>query len=367
MDFTNLQTQYQLYKNEINQEIQKVLDTSSYIGGESIVRLERGLEAFANVPYAVACSSGTDAIVLALMALGIGVGDEVITTPFTFIATAEAIAFLGAKPVFVDIHPQTYNLNPALLEEKITPKTKAILPVSLYGQVCDMDEINSIAKKYNLSVVEDGAQSFGAIYKGKYSCSLSPLATTSFFPSKPLGGYGDGGAVFTQSEEMAKKIRSLLSHGQVRRYVHQYIGMNARMDSLQASILCVKLKYFQEEIAKRQKVAYNYTQALKELSNYVKTPYIQPCGSSVFAQYSLYVQNRNELSEYLKSYSIPTAIHYPLPLHLQEAFALLGYQEGDFPVSEDVSKHILSIPMSAFITESEQSEVIERIKDFYLH
>lgn len=367
MDFTNLQTQYQLYKDEINQEIQKVLDSSSYIGGESIARLERGLEEFANIPHAIACSSGTDAIVLALMALGIGVGDEVITTPFTFIATAEAIAFLGARPVFVDIDPQTYNLDPSLIEKAITSKTKAILPVSLYGQVCEMDEINSIAQKYNLSVIEDGAQSFGATYKGKYSCSLTPFATTSFFPSKPLGGYGDGGAVFVQSEEMAKKIRSLLSHGQSKRYVHQYIGMNARMDSLQASVLCVKLKYFQDEIAQRQRVAQNYTKILNEtkLCNYVKTPHIQSRNSSVFAQYSLYVQDRDGLSEYLKSYSIPTAIHYPRPLHLQDAFAPLGYKEGDFPVSEDTSKHILSIPMSAFITEEEQGEVAERIKEFY--
>lgn len=367
MDFTNLQTQYQLYKDEINAEIQKVLDRSNYIGGESIARLERGLEEFANVPYAIACSSGTDAIILALMALGIGVGDEVITTPFTFIATAEAIAFLGAKPVFVDIDPQTYNLDPSLIQEKITSKTKAILPVSLYGQVCDMDEINAIAQKYNLSVIEDGAQSFGATYKGKYSCSLSPLATTSFFPSKPLGGYGDGGAVFAQDEQIASKIRSLLSHGQSRRYVHQYIGMNARMDTLQASILCVKLKHFDEEIKKRQKVAQNYTNALAHhsLQECVKNPYIHAHNSSVFAQYSIYAQSRDELSEYLRSFSIPTAIHYPRPLHLQEAFAPLGYKQGDFPISEDVSKHILSLPMSAFITESEQEEVITRIQNFY--
>lgn len=367
MDFTNLQIQYQTYKNEIDLEIQKVLNASSYIGGESIARLERGLVEFANVPYAIACSSGTDAIILALMALGVGAGDEVISTPFTFIATAEAIAFLGAKPVFVDIDPQTYNLNPSLIEKAITSKTKAILPVSLYGQVCEMDEINSIAQKYNLSVIEDGAQSFGATYKGKYSCSLTPLATTSFFPSKPLGGYGDGGAVFAQSEEVANKIRSLLSHGQSKRYVHQYIGMNARMDSIQASILCVKLRYFQDEIIQRQKVALNYTESLNnaKLNDYVRIPYIQPYNSSVFAQYSLYVQDRDGLSEYLKSHSIPTAIHYPKPLHLQEAFAFLGYKKGDFPISEDVSKHILSIPMSAFITEEEQEEVVKRIKEFY--
>ncbi len=365
MDFTNLQTQYQLYKNEINAEIQKILDTSSYIGGESISRLERGLEEFCNSANAIACSSGTDAIILALSALGIGAGDEVITTPFTFIATAEAIAFLGAKPVFVDIDPQTYNLDPSLIEKAITSKTKAILPASLYGQVCEMDEINAIAQKYNLAVIEDGAQSFGATYKGRYSCTLSLFATTSFFPSKPLGGYGDGGAVFVQDEDMAQKIRSLLSHGQVKRYVHRYIGMNARMDSLQASILCVKLKYFRDEIKKREKVAKNYTQALQDLAEYVKPPYIHPYNSSVFAQYSIYVQNRHELREALASCSIPTAIHYPTPLHLQEAFAYLGYKRGDFPVSENVSKHILSLPMSAFITEEEQNEVVEKIREFY--
>lgn len=367
MDFTNLQAQYQLYKDEIHQEIQKVLNTSSYIGGESIARLEKGLGEFAHVPYVVACSSGTDAIILALMALGIGVGDEVITTPFTFIATAEAAAFLGAKVVFVDICPNTYNINPSLIEEKITSKTKVILPVSLYGQVCEIDEINSIAQQYNLSVIEDGAQSFGALYKGRHSCSLTPFAITSFFPSKPLGAYGDGGAIFVQSKEMEKKIRSLLSHGQVKRYMHQSIGMNARMDSLQASILCVKLKYFKEEIAKRQKVAKIYTQSLisEGLDQWLKTPYIKPHNLSVFAQYSLYVKERDALREYLTSHSIPTAIHYPKPLHLQEAFASLGYKQGDFPISEEVSKHILSIPMSAFITEDEQAEVVRRIKEFY--
>lgn len=360
MDFTNLQSQYQLYKTQINEEIQKVLDSSSYIAGESIARLERGLSEFCNAPYAIACSSGTDAIVLALLACGVQRDDEVITTPFTFIATAEAIAFLGAKPVFVDIFEDTYNLNYHLIEQSITPKTKAILPVSLYGQVCDLKPINEIAKAYNLTVIEDGAQSFGGKYHGEYSCSLSKLATTSFFPSKPLGCYGDGGAVFTQDEDLALKVKSLLSHGQKKRYVHQYIGMNARMDSLQASILCVKLQHFKDEIAKRQEVAKYYDAHLQG----VITPKIQEGNESVYAQYSIRTSHRDELSAYLKERAIPTAVHYPMPLHLQEAFAYLGYKEGDFPVSEKVSKEILSLPMSAFITQEEQREVVENITAF---
>lgn len=360
MDFTNLQSQYQLYKTQIDEEIQKVLDSSSYIAGESIARLERGLSEFCKAPYALACSSGTDAIILALLACGVGRDDEVITTPFTFIATAEAIAFLGAKPVFVDIFEDTYNLNYHFIEQSITPKTKAILPVSLYGQVCDLKPINEIAKAYNLTVIEDGAQSFGGKYHGEYSCSLSKLATTSFFPSKPLGCYGDGGAVFSNSEELALKVKSLLSHGQKKRYVHQYIGMNARIDSIQASILCVKLKHFKEEIAKRQEVAKYYDAHLQG----VITPKIQEGNESVYAQYSIRTSYRDELSAYLKERAIPTAVHYPMPLHLQEAFAYLGYKEGDFPVSERVSKEILSLPMSAFITQEEQKEVVEQVAKF---
>ena len=337
MDFTNLQSQYQCYKTQIDKEIQKVLDSSSYINGESIARLERGLGEFCSSPFVLACSSGTDALILALLSCGVGRDDEVITTPFTFIATAEAIAFLGAKPVFVDIFEDTYNLNYHLIEEKITPKTKAILPVSLYGQVCDLSPINQIAKKYGLYVIEDGAQSFGGKYQGKYSCSLSTLAATSFFPSKPLGCYGDGGAVFSQDEELAQRVKSLLSHGQKRRYVHQYIGMNARMDSLQASILCVKLEHFKGEILKRQKVAKYYDEHLQG----VMTPFIQEGNESVYAQYSIRTPYRDELSVYLKEREIPTAVHYPMPLHLQEAFGYLGYKEGDFPVSERISKQIL--------------------------
>lgn len=360
MDFTNLQSQYQLYKTQINAEIQKVLDSSSYINGESIARLERGLSEFCSSPFVMACSSGTDAIILALLACGVGRDDEVITTPFTFIATAEAIAFLGAKPVFVDIFEDTYNLNYHLIEEKITPKTKAILPVSLYGQVCDLYPINQIAQKYGLCVIEDGAQSFGGKYQGKYSCSLSPLATTSFFPSKPLGCYGDGGAVFSQDEELAHKIKSLLSHGQKKRYVHQYIGMNARIDSLQASILCAKLEFFKDEILKRQEVAKYYDNHLQG----VITPFIQEGNESVYAQYSICTPYRDELSVYLKEREIPTAVHYPMPLHLQEAFEYLGYKEGDFPISEKISKQILSLPMSAFITQEERERVVERVNGF---
>lgn len=355
IDFANLSRQYQAYKTFIDQSIQKVLNSSSFIMGQEIMELEEALCSYTQAPHVIACSSGTDALILALMALDIGRGDEVITTPFSFFATAEAIAFLGAKPVFIDIDEQTYNLNPSLIEEKITSKTKAILPVSLYGQVGDMDAINAIASAYGLSVIEDASQSFGATYKGKKSCALSDFATTSFFPSKPLGCYGDGGAVFCICEEKAQKIRSLLKHGQSQRYIHQYIGMNARLDTLQAGILLAKLPFFDQEIHLRQRIASIYQNSLQNCI----LPYVAKDCKSVFAQYSIRVHNREKLVQKLKDRGIPTAIHYPLPLHLQEAFAYLGYQRGDFPVSEKVANEILSLPMNAFIESGEQEYIVE--------
>lgn len=355
IDFTNLSRQYQAYKTSIDTEIQQVLNHSSYIMGESVSRLEEKLKAQCGAPYAIGCSSGTDALLLVLMALGIKSGDEVITSPFTFIASSEVIAFLGARPVFVDIDEKTYNLNPDLIEEKITSKTKAILAVSLYGQPVDMQTLNQIATKHNLVLIEDGAQSFGASLGAKKSCNLSEFATTSFFPSKPLGCYGDGGAVFCQNEEMASKIRSLLSHGQKRRYEHQYIGINARLDSIQAGILCAKIEGLNQEIKRRNEVAEHYSATLKGAI----TPFVALGCQSAFAQYSVRVQRREEMIEHLASHQIPTAIHYPKPLHLQEAFVYLGYKRGDFPIAERVSNEILSLPMNAFITKEEQDHIIE--------
>ncbi|MEN8147860.1 MAG: DegT/DnrJ/EryC1/StrS family aminotransferase, partial [Campylobacterota bacterium] len=255
IDFANLQKQYQRYKDEIDSAMQAVLDKSNYIMGEEVQKLEHSLETFTGAKHAITCGSGTDALLLAMMALDIQPGDEVITTPFTFIATAETIAFLGAKPVFVDIDEKTYNIDPAKIEAAITPKTKAIIPVSLYGQPADMDAVQSIADRHDLKVIIDGAQSFGSTYKGRTDSSLGNISTTSFFPAKPLGCFGDGGALFTNSDELAEKIRSLRVHGQSRRYHHQYIGMGGRMDTLQAAVLNVKLKYYAEDLALRQAVA----------------------------------------------------------------------------------------------------------------
>ena len=362
IDFANLQLQYRKYKDEIDKNIQKVLDKSNYIMGEEIALLEDKLSNFCGAKYAIGCGSGTDALLLALLAIDIKPGDEVITTPFTFIATAETIALLGAKPVFVDIKEDSYNIDASLIEEKITNKTKAIIPVSLYGQPCDMDEINNIASKYNLTVIEDAAQSFGAYYKDKRSCNLSTIGCTSFFPAKPLGCYGDGGAVFTSDENLALKIKQLRVHGQDRRYHHKYIGMGARLDTIQAAVLLAKLPHYEEEIKLREKVALKYSEKLKDTG--VITPKIKNDRSSVWAQYSIRVKNRDALQTYLKEKGIPTAVHYPMPLHMQECFSYLNYKEGDFPISEKISKEIMSLPMNPFLTDEEIEYIVNSIRSF---
>ncbi len=371
IDFANLQYQHELYKDEIESAILKVARNGNFIMGNEVQELEKSLEEFTGAKYAVTCSNGTDALLLAMMALGIGVGDEVITTPFTFIATAETIAFLGATPVFVDIDEKTYNIDPTKIEDKITSKTKAIIPVSLYGQPADMDKISDIAKKHNLKVIIDGAQSFGSAYKGITDSALADISTTSFFPAKPLGCYGDGGAVFTNDEELANKMKSLRLHGQSKRYHHQYIGMGGRLDTIQAAVLNVKLKYYKKDLALRQEVASKYTQALKEKlegrreKDYdVVLPYIEERCTSAWAQYSIRIKPstfnlqpsaslRDELQVSLKEKGIPTAVHYPMPLHLQECFRYLGYKKGDFPISEIVSDEIMSLPMNPYVTDEE--------------
>ncbi|WP_275944506.1 DegT/DnrJ/EryC1/StrS family aminotransferase [Nitrosophilus alvini] len=357
--FIDLKAQYKKYKEEIDKEINEVLESAQFIQGPKVKALEENLSSYTGSKHSISCSSGTDALLLSLMALDVGLGDEVITTPFTFIATAEVIAFLKAKPVFVDIDEQTYNIDVSKIEEKITDKTKAIIPVSLYGQPADMDEINEIAKKYNIAVIEDACQSFGAEYRGKKSCNLSDIGCTSFFPSKPLGCYGDGGAVFVNDEEMAKKIKSISIHGQSRRYEHQYIGINGRLDAIQAAVLNVKLKYFDEEVKKRVEIAKRYTKMLEDI---VTTPCIKDDRTSVYAQYSIRVQDRDSVAKKLNEDGIPTAVHYPKPLHLQPAFSYLGHKEGDFPVSEKISKEIMSLPMSPFLKEEEQNYIIEKLK-----
>ncbi len=358
IDFANLQMQYQKYKKEIDDRIGKVLNSSKYIMGPEIGELEETLSSFTGAEYCISCGSGTDALILALKGIDIKPGDEIITTPFTFIATAEIISLLGAIPVFVDIEEGTYNIDVTLIEEKITKRTKAIIPVSLYGQPSDMDEINRLAKEYDLKVIEDAAQSFGATYKGKRSCNLSDVGCTSFFPAKPFGCYGDGGAVFTSDDELADKIKSIRVHGQTKRYFHRYIGFNARMDTVQAAVLLAKFPHYKEEIGLRQKVAEKYNFLFKEKGADLILPKVKPGRTSVWAQYSVRIKKREYLREKLKKSGIPTAVHYPKPLHLQEAFKYLGYKEGEFPVSEKVSKEIMSLPMNPFLTDSEIEYIV---------
>ncbi len=359
IDFANLQYQYQLYKPEIDAALQEVLDSSQYVMGPQIKELEDKLAAFTGAAHCITCSSGTDALQLSLMALGIGPGDQVITSPFTFIATAEMIAHLGARPVFVDIDPVTYNIDVQKIEQAITGKTKAIMPVGLYGQPADMAAINSLAEGYNLPVIEDAAQSFGATFRGRTSCNLSTIGCTSFFPAKPLGCFGDGGAVFTSDQELADRIRSLRVHGQSERYEHRYVGLGARMDTIQAAVLLAKFPHYEREISMRQEVAARYTRLLGDA---VITPHIIEDRTSAWAQYSIQVPKRDELRKHLSQSGIPTAVHYPKALHLQECFSYLGYRSGDFPLAEEVSSRIMSLPMNAFVTREEQ-EYICRVID----
>jgi len=359
IDFAKLQYQYQQYKTEIDKAIHQVLDKSNYIMGEEVAQLEENLQNFTGAKYAITCASGTDALLLSMMALDIKPGDEIITTPFTFIATAETIAFLKAKPVFVDIDEKTYNLDPSKIEAKITDKTKAIMPVSLYGQPPNLDAIQAIADKHNLKVIIDGAQSFGSTYKGKTDSNLGDISTTSFFPAKPLGCYGDGGAVFTNDDALAEKMRSLRVHGQSKRYHHQYIGMGGRMDTLQCAVVDVKLKHYKEDLALRQEVAEKYTKVLG--SKQLILPSIAQEATSAWAQYSVRVKDRDNLQAKLKEQGIPTAVHYPMPLHLQECFEYLGYKRGDFPISELVSSEIMSLPMNPYVRDEEIEYISEQL------
>jgi UDP-2-acetamido-2-deoxy-ribo-hexuluronate aminotransferase len=335
-----------------------VLDHGQYILGPEVVELEEKLAAYTGAKYCISVANGTDALQIAQMALGIGPGDEVITPGFTYIATAETVALLGAKPVYVDIDPRTYNLNPDLLEAAITPKTKAIIPVSLYGQCADFDQINAIAAKHSIPVIEDAAQSFGATYKGRKSCNLSAIACTSFFPTKPLGCYGDGGAIFTNDDELAKVIRQIARHGQDRRYHHIRVGVNSRLDTLQAAILLPKLSVLDEEMALRQQVAAQYTKLLNE-AGINTTPYIEPHNTSAWAQYTIRLQERDAVQEKLKQAGIPTAVHYPIPLNKQPAVADAG---AKMPVGDEVAAQVMSLPMSPELVMVDQTRISEILR-----
>jgi UDP-2-acetamido-2-deoxy-ribo-hexuluronate aminotransferase len=361
MEFIDLKTQQAKIREDIEANIRKVLDHGQYIMGPEVLRLEERLAAYVGVKHCIGVSSGTDALLIAMMALEIGPGDEVITTPFTYFATGEMILLLGAKPVFVDIDEQTYNINPSKIEQAITAKTKAIVPVSLYGQCADFDRINSIAIKYGLPVIEDGAQSFGATYKGKKSCSLSTIGCTSFFPSKPLGGYGDSGACFTDNDELANVMRQVRVHGQDRRYHHLRIGINGRMDTIQAAILLVKLDLFKKEVQVRQALGENYSQLLRENCPEIITPFIEKNNTSVYAQYTIQVKNRDELQRFLKNDGIPTAVHYPVCLNKQPATKT---NEFNLPVSESLANKAMSLPMHPYLKDSDMTIIGSKLKQF---
>ncbi|RSZ59785.1 DegT/DnrJ/EryC1/StrS family aminotransferase [Massilia atriviolacea] len=359
MKFIDLKAQYQLGRENINARIQAVLEHGQYIMGPEVAELEARLAARTGARHCITVSSGTEALLISLMALGIGAGDEVITTPFSFIATAEAIVLLGATPVFVDIDPATCNIDPTLIEAKISGRTKAIMPVSLYGQPADMEAINAIAWRHGLSVIEDAAQSFGATYGGKQSCNLSAIGCTSFFPSKPLGCYGDGGAIFTSDAQLASAMRDIRVHGQSRRYVHTRIGVGGRMDTLQCAIVLAKLDYFDWELQQRARAAASYDALLSGKIGLVAR---RRDRSSVFAQYTVVVEQRERVRAALDAAAIPSAVHYPVPMHLQPAYARWSDAAGA-PVAQAMAARVLSLPMGPYLDDASIARVCAVLLD----
>ncbi|WP_319559835.1 DegT/DnrJ/EryC1/StrS family aminotransferase [Marispirochaeta sp.] len=357
--FCDLAAQLDTFRPQMEKAILDVVESTAYIKGPALDRLETELSDYLDGSVeSICCSSGTDALLIALMALDVHPGDEVIIPDFTFIATGEVVSFLGAVPVFCDVDPVTYNLDPSRIEALISDKTIGIIPVSIFGQCADMDAINTIADRHGLWVMEDAAQSFGAEYKGRKSCTMSKVATTSFFPAKPLGCYGDGGAIFTADTELAGKMRTILNHGQERRYHHSMIGLNGRMDTLQAAVVSVKLRNFDRELELRNKVAQEYTRKLSELT---ETPRVLEHNTSVWAQYTLVHKRRDHIRSALSNAGIPTAVHYPVPLHKQQAFAYLK-RPVDCPVTEKLSEQVFSLPMHPFLKEPEISRIADTIR-----
>jgi UDP-2-acetamido-2-deoxy-ribo-hexuluronate aminotransferase len=369
--FIDLKAQQEKIYSRILERIQGVLAHGQYILGPEVSDLEEHLASYVGVRHAITCSSGTDALLMVLLAKGVGKGDAIFTTPFTFIATAEVVQLLGATPVFVDIDPRTYNLNPEALKKVLVNfgnnsvtrglKPRGIIAVDLFGQPADYQRINALAQEWGLFVLEDAAQSFGATYHGRRAGSLAEISATSFFPAKPLGGYGDGGAVFTDDDEMAAVLKSIRNHGQgVNRYDHERLGINGRLDTLQASVLLIKLEIFDQEMVARQEVARRYTEGLRGL---VALPSVAPGCSSVWAQYSVQSEARTNILLRLGEAGVPTAIYYPKPLHLQEVFGGLGYKPGDFPVSEAAAQRIFSLPMHPYLEKNDQERIISIIRD----
>ena len=357
MNFFDLESQQSFIKDKIDKGISDVLSHGKYILGPEVTELEDKLATYTGARYCISCANGTDALQISLMALDVGPGDEVIVPAFSYISPAEAVAILGAKCIYVDVSSHTYNLDVTQIEAAITDKTKAIIAVSLYGQCADFDEINELARRYDLSVIEDGAQSFGALYKGQRSGSLTTIATTSFFPTKPLGCYGDGGAVFTSNEDLAIKIRQISRHGQAERYHHKIIGLNSRLDSIQAAVLLAKLTIFDAELVQRNQVASNYLSKLSGIG-LRSTPDIRPHNQSVWAQFTIETENRDKVQQYLTDRDIPTAVYYPMPLNRQPA---VEDTKSYLPVSEHAAKHVMSLPIGPYLTKHDQEIIIDEL------
>lgn len=368
MKFVDLKTQYELIRSDVDVRLQKVLDHGQYVMGPEVAELESALAAYVGAEHCVTVSSGTDALLASLLALGISAGDEVITTPFTFVATAEAIALLGATPVFVDVDPVSYNIDASRVADALSSRTKAIIPVSLYGRCFGVDAIVPLAAAAGIPVIEDAAQSFGAEVDGRKSCTLGQLGCTSFFPSKPLGCYGDGGACFTGNDEIAQSLRHIRDHGQDRRYHHSRLGINGRLDTLQAAILLAKLALFPEEVEHRAAIGERYTQGFLQGGaattltgeSGLLVPYVPESEVSVYAQYTIQVDDREAVIAALASQGIPTAVHYPVPLNEQPAFADCPVR-GDLAVSQRVSRRVVSLPMHPYLDQQDQDRVVRAV------
>jgi UDP-2-acetamido-2-deoxy-ribo-hexuluronate aminotransferase len=369
MEFIDLKKQYQCYQAEIDARMKKVLEHGHFIMGPEISELETILAQYVGGRHCISVSSGTHSLEIALRALGVGPGDEVITVPFTWISSAEVIPLVGATPIFVDVNESDFNIDVNQIEAAVTSRTKVIMPVSLFGQMPDYEAINRIAQKHNLVVIEDAAQSFGATQNGRRSCSVTPIASTSFFPAKPLGCYGDGGALFTSDDQLADRMRAIRTHGGLKRHEHPFVGTNGRFDTLQAAILLAKFPHFEWEVEQRKRIGARYTSLLTSCllaSGFqvqsIIPPQVKPGNTHVYAQYTIRVKNRDALAANLKEGGIPTAVYYPKCLHEQPVFGPLGYKWGDFPVSEKVSREVLSLPMHPFLDEGEQDRIVEGVQ-----
>jgi UDP-2-acetamido-2-deoxy-ribo-hexuluronate aminotransferase len=358
MEFIDCKEQYRRYKTEIDERMRAVLAHGQYVMGPEVFELEQALAQRVGVKHGITGSSGTHTLEIALRALGIGPGDEVVTVPFTWISSAEAIALVGARPVFVDIEPATYNINVDLLPAAITSRTKAILPVNLFGQMPDYDRINQLAAQHGLPVIEDAAQSFGAEQRGRKSCGVTDIGSTSFFPAKPLGCYGEGGALFSNDDQLAEKMRAIRTHGGIQRHHHPLLGTNGRLDTIQAAVLLAKLPHCEWELKERALIGARYSSALQD---FCRVPAVAPGNTHVFAQYTIRLPQRDQVAARLKSLGIPTAVYYPKCLHEQPVFSHLGYRQGGFPESEKASREVLSLPMHPFLTTEEQDRIVSAI------